>query len=363
MTTATDRARVERSCRPLGRTKWRLACLLVSFVALAKCGSGPARSTLPATLSDEQFWGLSTRLSEPPGSFTHSQNLVSNEADFVHAIRMLRPRKGVYIGVGPEQNFSYISRLRPEMAFIIDIRSENRNLHLMYKALFELSADRADFISRLFSRERPAGLTPRSSPRVLFSSFAPVAPRTRLFEANLQLVRARLIEAHRFPLAAEDFAWIEHVLQAFYSDGPDIQYGRSRPREAPGPSYRVLMSARDVAGRSRSYLATEDAFAFVKDLQARNLVVPVVGDFAGPDAIRRTGEYVRRHGAVVNAFYGSNVEVYLTREKLRAFCGSLATLPHDAHSWFIGSKGIQRFESKLKSCAPGPPLPTWTPQP
>ena len=46
---------------------------------------------------------------------------------------------GVYIGVGPEQNFSYIARLRPTIAFIVDIRLENRNLHLLHKAVIELS--------------------------------------------------------------------------------------------------------------------------------------------------------------------------------------------------------------------------------
>ena len=102
-------------------------------VAVA-CGAG-SRSA-PAQLSDEEFWNLSTRLSEPPGAFRHSENLVSNEELFPHTIRLLRARGGVYIGVGPEQNFSYIARIRPSMAFIIDIRQENRNLHLLYKALF-----------------------------------------------------------------------------------------------------------------------------------------------------------------------------------------------------------------------------------
>ena len=75
--------------------------------------------------------------------------------------QVARPSGGVYIGVGPEQNFSYIARLRPAMAFIIDIRRENLNLHLFYKALFEVSSDRADFVSRLFSRPRPTGIWDR----------------------------------------------------------------------------------------------------------------------------------------------------------------------------------------------------------
>ena len=73
--------------------------------------------------------------------------------------------KRVYLGVGPEQNFTYIAALKPRMAFIVDIRRGNLQLHLMYKALFELSADRADFIFRLFSRKRPEGLDAKSTRR------------------------------------------------------------------------------------------------------------------------------------------------------------------------------------------------------
>jgi hypothetical protein len=330
------------------------AWALLTAVVLTACRSDFGASSLPRTLTDEQFWELSTGLSEPAGAFTHSDNLVSNETHFVHAIRILRSTGGAYIGVGPEQNFSYIARLRPEMAFIIDIRQENRSLHLLYKALFELSTDRADFLSRLFSRKRPENLRRTASVDDLFTAYATVSPDRRLQEANARLIRERLLEIRALPLSSDDVEWIEYALDAYYSDGPDIHYGRSRPKDTPGPSYRALMTATDIAGLNRSYLASDEGFAFVKDLHSRNLIVPIVGDFAGPDAIRRTGDYLRQHHAIVNAFYGSNVEVYLNRERTRAFCGNLATLPHDSRSWFIGNKEVRPFVSKLKACPPGP---------
>ena len=137
--------------------------LALACVAQIGCGwIGRRSSTIPARLSDAEFWGLSTRLSETPGTFDHSDNLVSNEIRYVHLARVLRSTGGIYIGVGPEQNFSYIARLEPAMAFIIDIRQRNRNLHLLYKALFELSTDRAEFLSNLFSRQRPSSDQSRS---------------------------------------------------------------------------------------------------------------------------------------------------------------------------------------------------------
>jgi hypothetical protein len=116
--------------------------LLFAF-ATAACH----RSTLPHALDDRAFWALSESLSEFPGSFPLSDNLVSNEPRLAENVRWSHRRGGVYIGVGPEQNFTYIARLRPSTAFIIDIRRENRSLHLLYKALFEISHNRADFIS------------------------------------------------------------------------------------------------------------------------------------------------------------------------------------------------------------------------
>ena len=66
-----------------------------------------------------------------------------------------------YVGVGPDQNFTYIAALKPRIAFIVDIRRQNMLLHLMYKALIEMSPTREEFLSRLFSRPMPGAAAPR----------------------------------------------------------------------------------------------------------------------------------------------------------------------------------------------------------
>jgi hypothetical protein len=226
--------------------------IVLATVPFSGCAWRSNGGHLPSRLTDEEFWRLSTELAEPPGYFRHSDNLVSNEPLFAHTIRLLRPRAGVYIGVGPEQNFSYIARLEPELAFIVDIRQQNRSLHLMYKALFEASADRADFVSRLFSRPRPAGVDANTSVHDLFTAFAAAAGSSSLFDDTLRLVREHLQTTHGFPLTPYDVAWIEYALKAFLADGPEIHYARSRPDDAPEPSYRALMTATDLGGQSRS---------------------------------------------------------------------------------------------------------------
>ena len=324
--------------------------LMLSGVLLST--SACQRSTLPPALTDNEFWSLSETLSEPAGSFSVSDNIVSNEPLFAESVRRLRSSNGVYIGVGPEQNFSYIARVQPTMAFIVDIRRENRNLHLFYKALFELSTDRTDFVSRLFSRARLTTLTPGASADEIFAAYEAVPPSLDVYNQTATLIRQRLLETHRFPLSQTDLDWIDRVFKAFYTDGPDIQFWGDRPGGDVRPSYRELMTSRDFAGNSRSFLATEDAFRFVKDLQGRNLIVPVVGDFGGPRAIRQVGDYVRERDDVISAFYASNVAVYLTNEQTRAFCRNLATLPAAGDAWFIESKSLRTFASKLRACGP-----------
>src|SRR5204863_7258048 len=132
---------------------------------------------LPTELNDRAFWQMVVDFSEPDGIF-RSDNFVSNERTYQDVIPELKRRalpNGVYLGVGPDQNFTYITALRPRMAFIIDIRRQNLIHHLLFKAMVEMSDDRADFLSRLFSRPRPVGLDKSSTPRALFDAYADVA--------------------------------------------------------------------------------------------------------------------------------------------------------------------------------------------
>jgi hypothetical protein len=247
----------------------------------------------------------------------------------------------VYLGVGPEQNFTYITALKPRMVFIIDIRRGNLHTQLMYKALFEMSKDRADFVSTLFSKKRPAGLTTKSTAQELFSALVGVETTEAQYKENLTAIQTHLTRTHEFPLSKDDLAGIEYVYYNFYWFGPSLTYSSSTGGGGRGSfvNYQSLMVADDGAGVSRSYLANEENFQFMKTLESRNLIVPVVGDFAGPKAIRSVGEYVRERGGLVQAFYLSNVEQYLSQEsKWYTFCGNVATLPLDDASTFIYSQ-------------------------
>ena len=207
--------------------------LLLVGILLTLCVGGLTRqpdvkadaAKLPAKLTDRQFWSLSSDLSEPNGSF-RSDNLLSNEIflqyvipDLVHTARTER----VYLGVGPEQNFTYITALRPRMAFIVDVRRGNLQLHLMYKALFELSKDRVEFVSRLFSKPRPEGLDGNATVRDIFAAYAKVDTSEVLYKENLLDIQTQLLKKRKLPLSVEDLKGIEYVYHAFYWHGPVIQ--------------------------------------------------------------------------------------------------------------------------------------------
>src|SRR3989441_7880426 len=208
-----------------------VALLLLAFAAGRRVRY--AEDTLPPQLSDEAFWHFITDSSEA-GGFFRFDNFISNEALFQHVVGRLKEKAspdGVYLGVGPDQNFTYIVALRPRIAFIVDIRRQNMLEHLMYKALIELSEDRADFLSKLFSRKRPESVAAESTPKDLFEAFRDIPPDRDAFYANFGAIKTQLEERHGFSLSAEDEASIQYVLRAFYVAGPTLTYvGPVSPR-------------------------------------------------------------------------------------------------------------------------------------
>ena len=318
-----------------------IALILCAGVLLSAPAVRFGEGSLPERLTDEEFWRMNADFSEPNGYF-RSDNLLSNEIWLQYIIPDLIKRTqpgGVYMGVGPEQNFTYIVALKPKMAFITDIRRGNMHTHLMYKALFELSKERADFVSRLFTRKRPDGLEAKLTAQEIFKAFNGVVTGDQAaFKENLKAISDHLVQKHKFPLSSEDLAGIEYVYRSFYTFGPAIRYGSTGQgfggRGGNFVTYADLMTQTDGNGVSRSFLASEENYRVVKDLQEKNLLVPVVGDFAGPKAIRSVGKYLKEHAAIVSAFYLSNVEQYLGGG-WGTFCSNVANLPLDEKSTFI----------------------------
>lgn len=315
--------------------------VLLGVAALTAC-TARTGAPAPARLSPRQFAALSARLSEPEGYFD-TDNLISNEDSYLHAVTLLA-RQGVqggaYIGVGPDQNFSYIAAIRPQIAFIVDIRRANLLEHLLFKALFARARNRVEYLCLLFGKTAPSdtnGWGARSIEEIIAHvERQPADTETRLSARRAVLAAAR---ATGIPLSAADLETIGRFHETFMMRGFGLRmttYGR--PERLDYPTYGDLLIQTDLDGREASYLAREGDFQFVKQLQQRNLVVPVVGDLAGPKAIRALGDYLESHHESLSAFYASNVEQYLFRDgTFDEWAGNLASLPHDGRSVIIRS--------------------------
>jgi hypothetical protein len=327
----------------LFKTVNRIRLLIVVALCFALSSVWSA-AELPAQLSDQAFWQIVTGFSESSGHFP-SDNFVSNELATQRVLAQLtkgRKASGAYVGVGPEQNFTYIVALQPKIAFIVDIRRQNMIEHFMYKALLELSADRAEFISRLFSRPKPEDLDKNSSIDTLFAAFDEVGPDSKMFDDNLLAMKNCLIEKHGFKLTGEDETTLAYIFRAFYVGGPALGYSNVSYPTRPGiprilPTYEELMVDTDEDGQQHSYLASEENFLTLQRFEKNNLIVPVVGNFAGSTALRAVGEYLKENNTNVSAFYTSNVEQYLfmSAEDWKNFYKTIGTLPLDSNSVFI----------------------------
>jgi hypothetical protein len=320
----------------------RLGILVIAVSALVLCvtpTSRPRAEALPQRLDDRTFWTLVNEFSEPGGTF-RSDNLVSNELEFEQVIPTLQAQvvpASAYVGVGPDQNFTYIAALKPRIAFIVDIRRQNMLLHLMYKAIIEESPTRLEFLARLFSRQPRGEVAAAATPDTLLAAFQGVEPSALAFERTRQDIRRSIQQDHGFTLQPGDLVAIDYVFSAFYSAGSEIRYSFGRGTGwQPFPSYRDLMTEHDLAGAQRSYLASEALYQALRDLELRNLIVPLVGDFAGPKALRSVARYLDVHHATVSVFYTSNVEQYLFKGDLwQRFYENVAAMPIDARSTFI----------------------------
>ena len=220
----------------------------------------------------------------------------------------------------------------------------------------EVSSDRAEFLSCLFSRPKPASVNANTSADALFREYEETQPSPALFEANLRLVIDHLEKRKGFELSSEDEASIRHVYQAFFDSGPELRYtflgGFGGLMNMP--TYAELMTENDGHSRNWSFLATEDQYRMVQRLQKNNLIVPLVGDFGGSRAILSVGEYLKQHKAVLTVFYTSNVEQYLFQDDTwKHFYENVGTLPLDSTSTFIryvlNSWGFNRHSRTLTS--------------
>ena len=332
----------------------RASCVAAGVAALGLLLCGPSGTSPVAPVhasgsavgsaaqAPETFAARIAALSEPGGYFD-TDNLISNETSYLQVIPALEEaglEGGAYVGVGPDQNFSYIAQARPSIAFIIDVRRDNLLLHLLFKALFELAETRVEYLRLLFARPPPPHVEEwRSASVNQLVDYVDGDGIARKVDAMPNPFVEEVIKGFGVPLSAEDLETIQRFHRTFIDRGLSLKFETTgRPPQSQYPSYRELLVQKDPLGRPQSVLASEEAYAFVRSLQRRNLVVPIVGDLGGPSALAAIGKALAARGEHLSALYASNVESYLfTDGKFATFVKNLATLPRSNRSLIIRS--------------------------
>lgn len=301
-----------------------------------------ASQAAPASAADESidFAGLVTTLSEPNAEF-FSDNFISNETSYLQVAPALERGAragGVYLGVGPEQNFSYIALTRPELAFIVDIRRDNMLLHLLYRAIFDEATSRAHFVALLLGRPWvPEGAPPADADLDAVLAHATVAPTDdATLAATHARLRARIVDTYGVRLDARDLESVAEAHRAFHRGQLELRFQLHDKNGRSYPTLRELLGQTDPGGRSAGFLANEASFRFVQRLEREGRIVPVVGDFAGERALPGIAAWLREHRLEVSTFYVSNVEQYLFEPGMWArWMRNVSALPLHEDSLFV----------------------------
>jgi hypothetical protein len=305
------------------------------------------------SISTAEFARMIREFSEDGGYFM-SDNFTSNETSYLHVVDKLKElgvAGGAYIGVGPEQNFTYIAKIRPRIAFIVDIRRQAMIQHLMYKAIFHLSPNRAQFLSRLLSKPLPKDGAPAPLPREdapaadLMTFFGKITATDQAYAADLAEIKKTIQEDFQFPLSDADRLSLEYVFKSFRENGLDIAF-RLDASYYGGyfPSLKDLALQTDLNGKTGNFLASAEDYNFVRSMQKKNLIIPIVGDFSGGKALSAVGDYLRKNGLAVTSFYTSNVEQYLFDSAVfEGFAKNIKKLPLDDKSVFIRAVFHMRY--------------------
>lgn len=327
----------------MARMKYLLTRFLTVALAALISTTALAQAAQPKpieSLSAAEFTRLINEFSEEGGYF-RSDNFTSNETSYLHVVdkmRQLGATGGAYLGVGPEQNFTYIAKVRPRIAFIVDIRRQAVIQHLMYKAVFHLAPDRVRFLSLLFCKPLEKGKSPSTETPIneILDFFEKTTADEAAYTTNLAALRKAIQTDFQFPLSERDSASLEYVYRSFRNEGLTISYRMENSGNSYFPTLKDIVVETDLNGKHGNFLATNEDYKFVRDLQQKNLIIPVVGDFGGKKAIASVGEFLKKHSIPVTAFYTSNVEQYLFgSDSFVGFANNVKRLPLTEKSLFI----------------------------
>lgn len=295
------------------------------------------RSALPPVAE------LSLQFGEEAGYFD-TDNLISNEDSYQHVVpelARLASHSGAYLGVGPGQNFTYIAHLKPDLAFIVDIRRDNLLVMLYLKLLFEHAGNRWEYLSALIGRPLPKEFQPDDSATVqdLVNLFHLLPPQPDASDHHFDRIAGELEKSFPTLIRDGDIGRMRRLLMPFIEEGLRLRFrSHGRPPRYHYPSFEELLLQRDREGRLQHFLNREEDFQTLRKMHLTDRIIPVVCNLGGDRALKRIAAFLRERGIPLSVFYTSNVEYYLLRQGLFGkYIENLMEFPIDDDSLLVRS--------------------------
>jgi hypothetical protein len=309
------------------RRKWliQVSCLLVSEkLHLSNHAQNETKSP---------FWNILKRLDDPPTGPSSADNLMTNEdsvASVVDEISKVVPKGQVYLGVGPDQNYSLMAHLEPSYGFILDYRKKNQLLHLLQKALVENSADRHAYLEHFWNRNLPELPLSLNDIEKEFKILAKQPQNELLVQSAKELVTQTMSKWNI--LNDKEFHEIATIQARLAGPGPDARFLALKMY----PTLGSLITMPSRSGQPSHWLASDRTYAAIRKMQLSDQILPIVGDWAGPGAIRRLAEHLKMNQLQVGCIYISDVEFFLLRGGLfQKYLENLSALPRHPESKII----------------------------
>lgn len=322
--------------------------LIISFFA------GSVNSQTAPNISPAEFSKIIRDMSEDNGYF-RGESWVTNELTYLDVIESIEKydiKGGAYIGVAPEQNFTYMAAIRPQIAFLVDIRAQNRMQHLMFKILFEISETRIEFLSNLFSMplkgETGVKIPDSKSDINVIVNYLENSEQSRvLFNKNLSKMINTLNSKYKFNLTDWETSNIKHVYDHFYVENLNMTNG---PWRNSYPTLGEIFTDRDKSGRQLNVFNNREQFLFIKKMQIENKVIPITGDYGNTYALSKVAAYLKKHNLTVSAQYVSNAEQYIIRSRgnWNNWVKNIKNMPYNDKTVFIRWLNWNYYEQDTK---------------
>ena len=313
-------------------------------------------------ISPKLYSALIKDMSEPDGYYQYD-NWITNERGYLNIINPLlknNVKGGAYIGVGPNQNFTFIETIKPEIAFIVDIRQQMTMQHLAYKAMFELAETREEFLSLLLSKSIPGDRKLDKNPDVndIVDLFYKINSDLNMQKNTTLKIIELLDKKYGFELSQKDKKYIRRMMKIFCLANLNITWNTNENnylKKNKHVSLAEMLKGTDKSGAQLNIFNSKEKYDYIRKMHLENKIIPITGDFAGDKAFNKISEFLLEKEMTVSALYASSVEWWLFKEnKFIPWAKNLAKVPITSSSVIIrqifeGTNGKHQFKLRLQN--------------